>query len=204
MLRVNCRLCIKDNLLVSIVYLFLIPMIRGISNLDKIHTAECLEQAVTFIGVFLLVPIVKPEQSCEIRETVFSKRLSYSKILLLRLTIAVLILIILIMGFSLVMLVHNCLFPFWPYVAGTFVSAVALGSCGLFVSSLSNNVIAGYFSSAGYFILNLLGAITDKSILYLFAMSNGGYITKYWLLIMSLLLIVGVFLYERIIYHNNI
>ncbi len=198
LLRANFRLCTKINLILAVGYLFLIPVIRGISNLDEVHTAECLEQAVAFIGIFLLVPIVKPEQSNEIQEVVFSKKIFYSKILALRLTISFVVLLFLAIGFSWIMLVLNCKFPFWTYVVGTFISALALGSFGFFVSSLCNNVIAGYFTSAGYFILNLLGSITSTSKLSLFSMSNGIFDTKYWLLAISVLFIAGVFLYERI------
>lgn len=179
-------------------YLSFISIIRGISNLDEVHTAECLEQAVACIGVFLLVPIVKLEQSNEIQEVLFSKKVTYSKILALRLATAIVVLLFLIIGFSGVMLVLNCKFPFWTYATGTFVSALALGSCGFLVSSLYNNVILGYFTSAGYFILNLLGAISSKSILSLFSMSNGIYDTKYWLLALSILLMAGVFLNEQL------
>jgi hypothetical protein len=183
---------------VAVGYLFLIPIIRGISNLDEIHTAECLEQSVAFIGILLFVPIVKPEQSSEIRAIVFSKKFSYTKILILRLIISTIALFILVLGFSGVMLTLDCRFTLWIYVAGTFVSAMALGCCGFLMSSLCNNVISGYFTSFGYFILNLLGTITYKSKLSLFSMSKGIYVTKIWLLAMSLLLIAGVFLYERI------
>lgn len=165
--------------------------------MDVLRSAECLEQTVILTGIFLIVPLPAPEQSKAIQEVVCTKKIFHWKILLLRFIMSMLLLIMMICLFSGIMVWKNCIFPFVPYVAGTVISAMALGSFGFAVAIFSNFVIAGYLVSVGYFLLNSLGNISDNSIFYLFSMGNGNYSTKVWLLGLSLLAITVAFIYER-------
>lgn len=74
---------------------------------------------------------------------------------------------------------------------------MALGSLGFFVSILSNSAIVGYLTSVGYFLLNSLGNVSDRSMFYLFSMGKGNYTTKMYLLGWSLLMITVAFIYAR-------
>ena len=161
-LKVNFHLAIRTNLLVSFAYLLTIPLLRGISNLDRAHSAECLEQSVILIGIFLIVPLNKPEQSKAIREVVYAKKISHWKILLLRFATSILLLTIMICLFCGIMIWKNCTFPFGVYAAETAIRAMALGSLGLAVSILSNSFMAGYLASAAYFLLNFVGNTTTR------------------------------------------
>ncbi len=187
--RVNFLLAVRTNLLLAATYLLTIPLFRGIANLDTVHSAECLEQSVILIGLFLIVPLNAPEQSKAIREVVYTRKFPHWEILLLRLAMSTLLLIMLICLFSGIMIWKNCTFPFAAFVTGTVISAMALGSLGFAISVFSNSVIAGYLASAGYFLLNFLGNIPDGSILYLFSLGKGNYTTKLYLLGFSLLMI---------------
>lgn len=195
--RVNYLLAVRTNMLLAAVYLLAIPLLRGIANLDMVHSAECLEQSVTLIGIFLIVPLNVPEQAKAIQEVVYTRNISHWKILLLRFVMAMLVSIMMICLFSGMMLWKNCTFPFAAYVAGTAISAMALGSLGLAVSIWSNSVIAGYLASVAYFLLNFLGNISDGSVFYLFSMEKENYMTKRYLLGWSLFLIVVSFGYTR-------
>lgn len=195
--RTNFLLAVKNNLFLAAAYLLIIPLLRGIANLDMVRSAECLEQAVIVTGIFLIVPLPAPEQSKAIQEVVCTKKISHWKILLLRFMMSLLLLIMMICLFSGIMVWKNCTFPFVPYAAGTVISAVALGSFGLAAAIFSNSVVAGYLVSAGYFLLNSMGNISDDSIFYLFSMGKGNYSTKAWLLGLSLLAIAAAFIYER-------
>ena len=170
-------MAVRLNLCLSIFYLCFVPVIRGISNLDEVHSAECLEQSVALIGIFLFIPLSRPEQNKDIQEIVFSKKKSYVSILLLRFCMSFFCLLVLVSLFSAVMVVY--------------------GSFGFLIAACTNNIIAGYFLSVGYFTLNLLGEINGNSRLSLFSMSNGIFDTKYWLLAMSVLCFLLVAIYER-------
>ena len=190
-------MAVRTNMLLAAVYLLAIPLLRGIANLDMVHSAECLEQSVTLIGIFLIVPLNVPEQAKAIQEVVYTRNISHWKILLLRFVMAMLVSIMMICLFSGMMLWKICTFPFPAYVAGTAISAMALGSLGLAVSIWSNSVIAGYLASVAYFLLNFLGNISDGSVFYLFSMEKENYMTKRYLLGWSLFLIVVSFGYTR-------
>lgn len=58
-------------------------------------------------------------------------------------------------------------------------------------------VIAGYLASIGYFLLNYLGNISGTNIFCLFSMGTGNFITKIWLLGISILLIAITLAYEK-------
>ena len=195
--KVNFLLALRTNLFLAAAYLFSVSLFRGIANLDTVHSAECLEQSVILVGIFLIVPLNVPEQSKAIQEVVYTKKISHWKILLLRFVMSTLFLITMVSLFSGIMLWKNCTFPFAAYVAGTVISAMALGSLGFAVSVLSNSVVAGYLASAGYFLLNFLGNVSEKSIFYLFSMGKGNYTTKIYLLGWSLLMIAVSLIYSR-------
>lgn len=165
--------------------------------MDAVHSAECLEQTVILIGILLIVPLYAPEQSKAIQEVVCTRKIPHWRILLLRLVIAILALIVMTSIFSSIMRWKNCVFPFIPYVAGTVISATALGSLGFAVSVFSHSIITGYLISVGYFLLNFLGNLSSKSIFCLFSMSTGSYEAKIWLSGLSILLIILALFYDE-------
>lgn len=187
--RVNFILSVRTDLLLAAAYLLTIPLLRGIANLDMVHSAECLEQSVILIGIFLIVPLNLPEQPKAIQEVVCTRKIQHWKILLLRLAMSTLLLILLVCLFAGIMIWKNCNFPFMAYAAGTIVSAMALGSLGFAIAIVTNSVLEGYLASAGYFLLNILGNIPEESIFYLFSMEKGNYTTKIYPFGWSLLMI---------------
>lgn len=195
--KTNFGLSLRNNLLLAICYLLLIPIIRGTANLDAVRSAECLEQSVTLIGIFLIVPLNAPEQSKAIQEIIGTKKWPQWLILFVRLIMVLVTLIILTSIFAGIMKGNNCTFSVIPYVTGTIISELALGSVGFFISVLSNSVIAGYLTSMGYFLFNFLGDISSKSIFYLFSMGMGNYMEKLWLFLFSILLITIALICEK-------
>lgn len=179
-------MAIRNNICLAIICLMIIPVIRGIANLDTVHSAECLEQSVILIGIILIVPLAAPEQEKAIQEVVYAKNIPQWKILLLRFVIAVIIIALLVTIFVEIMIWNNCTFPFVTYVLGTTVSAMAIGLIGLIPAVLSNSVVVGYLVAVGYFLINLLGVVPKESIAYLFSMENGIFTTKIYLAGVSL------------------
>ena len=195
--KVNFLLAVRANVLLAAAYLLTIPLLRGIANLDMVHSAECLEQSVILVGIFLIVPLNVPEQSTAIQEVVYTRKIFHWKILLLRFIMSMLFLIMMVSLFSGIMVWKNCSYPFAAYVAGTVISAMVLGSLGFAISILSNSAIVGYLASAGYFLLNFLGNVSEKNIFYLFSMGKGNYTTKIYLLGCSLLMVAASLIYSR-------
>lgn len=143
-------------------YLCLIPVFRGVANLDSTHAAACLVENVALTGVFLLPPILRPEQAGE-RELLLARPLGPIIYLAVRLTIALILLTVLIGIFAGVMLVLGCSFPLVPYVGGTLTAALALGGVGLGIAALTDSTIVGYLVSIGYFLLPILGIVDREN-----------------------------------------
>lgn len=196
-LKINFRLSIQNNLLLAALYLLLVPVLRGIENLDEIHSAECLEQSVLFVGMLLIVPLFTVEQGAAIREVVFTRKIPQWMILFIRMIMALIMLVFLTGIFAKIMIAKNCTFPYVSYVMGTVISEMALGSIGFFAAVLSDSVIAGYLVSIGYFLFNYLGNISGTNIFCLFSMGTGNFITKIWLLGISILLIAITLAYVK-------
>ena len=87
--------------------------------------------------------------------------------------------------------------PYWNYVAGTIISELALGSIGFFLAAITHSTVIGYLISTGYFLLNFLGNISSQSIFYLFSMGTENYITKLWLMGISILFLSVTFIHSR-------
>lgn len=196
-LKANFRLCIQNNLLLAALYLLIVPVLRGIENLNEVYSAECLEQSVILIGILLIVPLHATEQGAAIREVVFTRKMQQWIILLMRIVMAMLILMILTGIFAEIMIMKNCTFPYMSYVTGTVISEMALGSIGFFATVLSDSVIAGYLVSIGYFLFNYLGNISNTNVFCLFSMGTGNFTTKAWLLGISILLITITLAYVK-------
>lgn len=156
-LKVNFHLSIRNNLLLAVLYLLIVPVLRSIENLNEVYSAECLEQSVILIGIMLIVPLHAAEQEAAIRDVVFTRKEARWMILLIRMVLAIIMLVLLTGIFAEIMIMKNCTFPYMSYVMGTVISELALGSVGFFAALLSDSVIVGYLVSIGFFLFNDLG-----------------------------------------------
>ncbi len=84
-LKRDFLLAFKSSVILALLYLFCIPIIRGVKNLDSIQSAQCLEQSVSLIGIILFVPVTRWEHSLEIKELILSKPWTYAKTVFIRL-----------------------------------------------------------------------------------------------------------------------
>lgn len=153
--------------------MFSIPVIRGISNLDSIHSAGVFGQSLCLIGAILLIPIISCEAETGIKEIVCTKSWSYQKSVCIRLLCGFLLVVIMISVFAFAMQFKNCMFPLWDYISSTILYAVFLGLLGLVLSRAGNNVIVGYLTALGYWSLCRLNILTEGNIAYMFPVING-------------------------------
>lgn len=72
-LRIDLPLTFKNSLLLAVAYILFIPVIRGISNLDNIHSADVLGQSLALIGILLLIPITKQELEVVVKRSFIQK-----------------------------------------------------------------------------------------------------------------------------------
>ena len=84
----NLRLNIKQTLFPAILLLLVMPLIYGMSNLDSVKSADCLERMVALIGLPMFVPLLKPEQEVGMDAIITMRPFSYRIIVVLRIIVA--------------------------------------------------------------------------------------------------------------------
>lgn len=193
-LRIDFPITFQNSLLLAGVYTFLIPVIRGISNLDATHSADVFGQSLALIGIFVLIPITKQELEVAVKEIVYTKAWSYRKSVSIRLICGFLLISIMVTVFASIMQLQNCNFPFLEYVSITILYAVFLGLLGLLFSQVGNNVIVGYLVSLGYWSFCQLHILAAENLIYLFPIINGTVNKeKLLLLVGSDVFLLGIF-----------
>lgn len=146
----------------------------------------------------MLVPIFSLEQSKEIDEIVSSKSLSQIVVQLIRILMSTICIAVLIIGFVNILIYLGGDFPVAEYIIGSFVSAMFIGSLGMFFSNLFNNTIIGYMVSIGYLILNMMTKGKYVGHFFIMSMSQGSFDEKYWLIFGSIMLIIASLLIKPI------
>lgn len=189
-LKKDFMLVFKSNVVLAVVYLFLIPVIRGIENLNTIQSAQCLEQSVALVGFIIIVPVTRWEHDAGIKELIFSKPWTFTQTVVIRLGTAFSLTIVMIVGFAVIMNTKNCSFPFVNFVLGTVLVSLFMGLLGLWFSQISGSTVVGYLAALGYYSLCQLEVIAVRDRLYLFPLSSGlldYHITKILLLLDGIL-----------------
>ncbi len=201
-LKIDFGLTFKNSLLLTALYLFVIPIIRGISNLDRIQSAQCMVQSVAFVGVILIVPITKRELEINVREVIDTKPWPYIQSIFIRLFCSWIVVIAVILGFAFVMKMKNCEFPYWEFSFATILYTNFLGLFGLVLSQLGNNVMVGYLSALGYWSFCQFQLICEGELLYFFPVTKGSIeLYKVVLLIFILVILLGIL--TSVIKHRN-
>lgn len=188
--KVNLRLSLLPNLLLSVVLLLLSPLVMGVENLDASRTAAVLEMFVALIGIILITPIILPEQNKDIRDLVEAKYTSITVILLIRLIEAIVSLAILIGGYTIFLRLNHCDFPPVPFYLGTLAEALFVGGIGFCAYSIFNQIAIAYMLPIVYYIVSISPGKQLLKNFYLFSMRYGSYREKYYLAMVGVILIV--------------
>jgi hypothetical protein len=182
LLKVNLKVVFLNNTVLAVLLLALTPIIFSIRSLDYYSAAKICEQFVAIIGVILLVPIFSTEEEKGIRETVEAKFISQVYVYIIRILTAVLILAALINLIVLLFIMCGGTFHPVTLISGTFASAFFLGALGLFIASVSCQLIAGYMVPIVYFIFDLMTKGKYTKDFFLFSLTDNSFKEKYYLL----------------------
>lgn len=186
-------MAVSRPLLLSMGYLFFIPIVHGISNLEAVYAAKVLEKFVSVVGIILIVPLCVPELNTPgIKECLYGKLFSYRKTIVIRMGLSVITLLFLISFFAVILKILHCEFPLGVYIIGTLITSGTIGMVGFAAALISNNLILGYIISVGYFFMCWTGIINEESLVYLFSMINNQLRQKGALLFMTGLCIAGI------------
>ena len=194
--KINLRHNFVLLLLLAAVVMVLTPVLFGTTNLDRLAAAAPLEMFVSTIGIILLVPIFQPEQNSEIEDIVTSQYVDCVYVYMIRVTYSVIGLVLLILLFSGYMLICGCDISV-ALIFGTLADAMFLGSIGLLVAAVTNNLPVSLMASILYYGLNLF-ARSKVGAFNLFSMVNGDYSPNIWLFAVSIVLIIAAVILKRI------
>ena len=191
-LKIDFWLVFKNSLFMTVFYILIIPVSRGVSNLNNIQSAQCFSQSVALTGVILLVPITRYELDMSIKEIICTKTWSYLKTVSIRLCSGFIILSGIITVFAMIMKNNNCIFPFWTFVFSTILYAGFMGTMGIIFSQIGSNVIVGYLTALGYWSLCQLQIISENNVFFLFPVVSGDLeMQKLIVLILVVVILIG-------------
>lgn len=185
-------------ILISALLLCLTPIIFSINNLDTKAAAIPLEMFVSLIGIVLLTPSFLPEQQNDIKELVESKYTSHIVVYVLRILLAAIALFLMIFAFLLIMAKSGSDIPMTKYTFGTFASALFLGSLGILACGITNNITFGYMLPILFYVLNIFSGARYLGKLYLFSLTQGSMTEKYFLFVISIILISLTLVYRSV------
>lgn len=175
----------KHNLwipfLICILLLLVSPLFLGIENLTEPETAKVLEYYAVFISIILLPAVFLPEQDKDIRDLLSSKYMPVAKLYGIRMTQAIIYLMLLLGIYMCVLKAGNCEFAFLKLYMGELATMVFLGGMGIFFYALTDQVVVGYMIPLLYYMLNITISPNKIKGLYLFSMSIGKYEWKWTL-----------------------
>lgn len=171
--------------------MILTPVLFGTTNLDSLATAVPLEMLISTMGIILLVPIFQPEQNSEIEDIVTSQYVDCIYVYVIRVVYSVIGLALLILLFCGYMSICGCAISV-SLIFGTIADAMFLGSIGLLVAAITNNLPLSLMVSILYYGFNLF-VRSKVGIFNLFSMMRGDYSPNIWLFTASIVLIaVGI------------
>lgn len=192
--KVNLKFNLLPHIIAAICLCLISPLIMGVKNLDSINTAKVLDVYISLLGIILLIPIFIPDQDRDIRDLIRSKKESIAVNYLIRITEAVVFLILIVFSFLLYLKIGNCIFDFGKYFYATISTCIFLGGLGILAYSIVDNIAVGYMIPILYYILCYGSGKKYLGKFYLFSMLQGNTMDKKYLLIAGILMIVvGIF-----------
>lgn len=199
-LRTDLPHTFKNSLFLALAYTLLIPVVRGISNLDSMQSADVFGQSLAPIGIFLLIPITSQELETAVKEIVYTKAWSYRKSVSIRLICGFLLIAAIMIVFAGIMRIQNCDFPFLEYISVTVLYAVFLGLSGLLFSQIGSNVMIGYLFSSAYWSFCQFKILKEETVFYVFSIINGEICMKKLLILVGINSLLAILFFSRIKY----
>lgn len=194
---VNLKHNFPVHFIAAVLVALLTLVVFGISALDARAAAQPLEMLLPFIGAILFTPVFLPEQDAAIRDAIRSKKTDYLFVCFIRVLYSAAAVMLITAFFVLAMKRCESAVTVSHFV-GSCASSFFLGAIGLAFAGLSGSVSAGYMAAVVYYIANI-GLKDELGVCYLFSMCGGkAFTTKYWLLVLSILCVAGVFPILRI------
>ena len=174
-LKYNIKILINLNVIVSIIFIILAPVIFSVKLLDSTSIASISEYYLSLLGVILIPYIANIEDLNNIKEVVYIRKTSQVKITISRIIIAVTFMTIMILGVLFYAKTQGSSFNLLEMVLGTWISAMFLGILGFTVANLIQNISALYLVCFSYYFLEYFTKGKYSKDLYLFSLTSGSF-----------------------------
>lgn len=125
------------------------------------------------------------------KDLLSSKYMPMAKLYGIRMTQAIIYLMLLLGIYMCVLKAGNCEFAFLKFYMGELATIVFLGGMGIFFYALTDQVVVGYMIPLLYYMLNITISPNKIKVFYLFSMSMGKYEWKWTLGIAGVVLLVA-------------
>ena len=152
--KVSLKYNLLPPIIISLGLCLIAPFVVGVKNLDQYQTAKVLEFYLVFLGILLLPPVFLPDQDENIRDLIRSKKTPLILIQTVRISEAIAIMAIFILGFLLFLKSGNCEFIYGHYFYGTFATCLFLGGIGVLAYGFIDYIAVAYMIPCLYFVLN--------------------------------------------------
>lgn len=193
--KVNLRHNFLPLLVPAVLIMLLTPVLFGTAKLDSKAAAVPLEMLISIIGIILLVPIFSPEQDDEIKDVIASKYIDSTYVYIIRIAYSIIGIVLLVLLFSLFMRLYACEITL-KLVFGTIADAMFLGTMGLFVSAVINNLPVSFMVPLLYYVINIMMK-SKLGNFNIFSMMSGNYKPDSFLFVASIILITGSVIINR-------
>jgi len=160
----NCKIVFRQGAYAAVIFLFLVPYLYGIANLNFEKAADCLGRLVVLAGIPLFVFLLKPEQEFSLRDVILVKEFPYRISIFLRMIFATFLSVVLIYFFERYMLYQGCNFPIGIYTVRTVGVSMLVGGVGLLGSAFFRRTLVGVLVSVGFVFLfydNFTGMVLE-------------------------------------------
>lgn len=160
----NVKVVLRQGAWAAVLFLFVVPHLYGIANLNGEKAADCLGRLVAFVGIPLFVPLSKPEQVSGLRDVILVKEFPYRISIFLRVVFAALLSAVFICIFEQYMRYRGCDFPTVIYTVRTAGVSMLAGGVGLLGSALFRRTLVGIRMSVGFVFLcydNFTGMVLE-------------------------------------------
>ena len=191
--KYNIKILFGFNLMIGIIIAMGIPFVVSFKFIEYRDMAKISEWLYSLLGIVLLTYIMNIDKKRGIGDVINSKQKRHSDTFLIRLFINSTVLFLLIVIMNIFALSQNAVFPFWKITLGSFVTAIFLGLVGLTISSIVN-ISTGYMISMAYYVIDLMTGGKYTGDFYLFSLLNDSWGGKYYLIGVSVGLIIANYL----------
>lgn len=186
----NLKLISNLNTLIAAAFLTIIFLMTDMRFLNYTEAARIGETYVSIIGIILFPYLCNIEYNKNIKETIFTKKTSFAKVVLIRVILMLIFTIFCVSIITAIELFNGSSFNAAELISGTCITAFFLGMVGITFSNISDNDILGYMAAFMYYFFELFDAGKHTKDLYLFSLMKGSFdYGKYYLLLFSIILL---------------